>query len=64
MHLLDQFYHNADKVHEIQDIHPTGVTCMFIASKYEEIYPIRIKTVYNKIAHTKISIASIKEKES
>jgi cyclin B/cyclin A len=61
---MDHFYKNLDITVEIQDIHSTGVTCMFIASKYEEIYPIRIKTVQNKIAHNKINAFQIKEKET
>ncbi len=36
---------------------------MFVASKYEEIYPVRLKTVHEKIAHKKISIQEIKKKE-
>ena len=36
---------------------------MFIASKLEEIYPIKIKTVFDKIAHQKIAIQEIKEME-
>lgn len=44
-------------------MHLVGVTCMFIASKYEEIYPFKLKLVYEKIAHKKISIEKIKKKE-
>jgi hypothetical protein len=29
---------------------------MFIASKFEDIYPLKMKTVYEKIAHKKIEI--------
>ena len=61
---MDHFYKNLARTVEIQDIHSTGVTCMFIASKYEEIYPIRIKTMQNKIAHNKINASQIKEKET
>ena len=45
---------------EISDLHITGVTCMFIASKYEDIYPLKMKMVYEKIAHKKLSIERIK----
>jgi len=40
------------------------VTSLFIACKYEEIYPMKLKVVYEKIAHKKISIESIKNKEA
>ncbi len=33
---------------------------MFIASKYEEIHPIKLKVVHDKIAHRKLSVESIK----
>lgn len=36
---------------------------MFIASKYEEIYPFKLKLVHEKIAHKKISVSAIKLKE-
>jgi len=33
---------------------------MFIASKFEDIYPLKMKTVYEKIAHKKLEIERIK----
>lgn len=36
---------------------------MFIASKYEEIYPLRLSVVHEKIAHRKLSTDAIKKKE-
>ncbi len=36
---------------------------MFLASKYEDIYPLKMKMVYEKIAHKKISIEKIKALE-
>ncbi len=44
-------------------MHLVGVTSMFIASKYEEIYPFKLKLVYEKIGHKKIPIEEIKKKE-
>ena len=35
----------------IGDLHVTGVTSMFVASKYEDIYPLKMKVVFEKIAH-------------
>jgi len=37
---------------------------MFIGTKYEEIWPFRLKTVYEKIGHKKFSEFSIKELET
>jgi len=36
---------------------------MFIASKFEDIYPLKMKTVYEKIAHKKLDIERIKSLE-
>ena len=48
---------------EVGDLHIMGVTTMFIASKYEDIYPLKMKLVYEKIAHKKISVDKIKSLE-
>lgn len=58
--LLDRYFKNKMETREISDLHITGVTCMFIASKYEDIYPLKMKMVYEKIAHKKLSIERIK----
>ena len=36
---------------------------MFIASKFEDIYPLKMKTVFEKIAHKKLEIERIKTLE-
>jgi hypothetical protein len=36
---------------------------MFVASKFEDIFPLKMKTIYEKIAHQKIEIAKIKSLE-
>lgn len=40
---------------ELNELHIIGVVCMFMASKYEDVYPLLMKTVFNKIGHGKIS---------
>jgi len=46
------------------ELHLIGVTSMFMASKFEDIYPLRLKIVHEKIAHKKLSTQEIKEKET
>jgi hypothetical protein len=53
-----------DKPHEVGDLHLAGVTSMFIACKYEEIYPMKLQVVHEKIAHKKLTADQIKRKES
>ena len=45
------------------DLHLTGVACMFIASKYEDVYPLLMKTVFSKIGHAKLPQEAIISKE-
>lgn len=36
---------------------------MMMASKYEDVYPLLMKTVFNKIGHKKIPVDTIRAKE-
>lgn len=36
---------------ENSDVHQSGVGCMYLASKYEDIYPLHSKVVSEKISH-------------
>jgi hypothetical protein len=58
--LMDRYFKNKHEMREISDLHVIGVTCMFVASKYEDIYPLKMKMVYEKIAHKKLPMEKIK----
>ena len=58
--LLDRYFKGKEKTCEVTDLHIIGVTTMFIASKYEDYYPIKMKIVFEKIAHQKLKIEDIK----
>ena len=45
------------------DLHLIGVTCMFIANKYYDIYPLKLKMVFVFFSHKKLSCQDIKNKE-
>ena len=49
--LMDRFFKRCDRQLKISDLHLIGVTAMFIGSKFEDVYPLRMKTVHEKIAH-------------
>ena len=49
--LQDRYFKGCTGPQEVSDLHLTGVTAMFIASKFEDIYPLKMKTVFEKIAH-------------
>ena len=62
--LMDTFFMKATKAHEPQEVHLTGVACMYIATKFEEVHPLKLRTVHEKIGHRKLSTESILAKES
>jgi hypothetical protein len=61
--LQDRFAKGCDKILEVGDLHVLGVTSMFVASKFEDIYPLKMKTVHEKIAHSKLDVEKIKNLE-
>lgn len=61
--LMDRYFKVKNETREISDLHVIGVTSMFISSKYEDIYPLKMKMVYEKIAHKKLPIEKIKALE-
>jgi len=58
--LMDRYFGGCEKTKGVSDLHIIGVTCMFIASKFEDIYPLKMKTVHEKIAHKKLEMHAIK----
>lgn len=46
-----------------KDVHQIGVTAMYLASKYEDIYPLHSKIVSEKIAHKAISAKDLLKRE-
>lgn len=61
--LMDRYFKRCGRVLKINDLHGVGVTAMFVASKFEDIFPIKMRTVYEKIAHKKLSVEAIKKIE-
>ena len=61
--LMDRYFKNCKTRKEVSDLHIIGVSSMFIASKFEDIYPLKMKTVFEKIAHKKLDISRIKDLE-
>lgn len=55
--LMDRFFQNTLVRKEVSDLHIIGVTSMFLASKFEDIVPLRMSQVYEKIAHRKLEKA-------
>ena len=64
---FDKFLANSiwksGKVLTNKDVHAIGITAMYLASKYEDIYPLHSRIVSDKIAHKAISSKEILRKE-
>jgi hypothetical protein len=45
------------------DVHIIGIGCMYLASKYEDIYPLHSRTVADKISHKAFSQKEVVAKE-
>jgi len=61
--LLDFYYYCARKTEEVDDLHLTGIACMMIASKSEEINYIRVEAFLNTIGKKKFSKEDLLRRE-
>lgn len=61
---MDQYLYSYKNELKNRDVHLIGIVSMFIGTKYEEIWPLKLKTVYEKIGHKKFSEHSIRELET
>ena len=46
---MDRYFALTNETLNPEDLHLIGVTCMFIACKYEEIYPPELRTILRVI---------------
>ena len=56
MRMLDQFFAESEKLKQMilrENIHIVGLASIFIATKYEDIIPIRIKQLVRDASHSK-----------
>ena len=61
--LFDKFLKQFLDILENIDVHGIGITCLYLASKYEDFPPLSLKVISNNIAHKAFSESSIKKKE-
>jgi hypothetical protein len=61
--IMDMYVSKCKSVLSNNDVHLIGIVSMFIASKMEDICPIRMSHVRTKIAHGKFSEKDIRKKE-
>jgi hypothetical protein len=57
--IMDRFFaENKERV-KVSELHLVGVVAMYMATKMEEVFPLKLKTVYEKIVHKKIDTAEL-----
>lgn len=61
---MDLYFQRTATKHELNDLHLIGVASMYVATKYEEICPLRISVMQSKISHGKFTKEEIKTKET
>lgn len=64
VHLMDRYFKAEEQRLPITKLHIIGVVAMLIATKMDEVYPLKIKTVYDKIVHKKIEKKDLVEMEA
>ena len=62
--LMDAYMKNCGVKLDVKDLHLIGVSSMFSAAKYEEIHPLKLSVIYEKIARKKFKKTEILDKES
>ena len=60
---MDRYFVKVAHPLKLSELHLIGITCMFIASKYEEIDPLFVGTVVMRIGKNKYSLDTILNKE-
>ena len=58
-HFMDSYLRRCPTTLEVKDLHLVGVTAMFAAAKYEEIHPLKLSVIYDKIARKKFKKSEI-----
>ncbi len=63
INLMDKYFFNSLETLNPDDLHIIGISCMFIASKYHDIFPIKLASAAEKISHGKLTKEEIKKCE-
>ena len=64
VYLMDAYLKRSRVTLQVKELHLIGLTAMFLASKYEEIHPLKLEVIYDKIARKKFKKSEILECEA
>lgn len=60
---MDRYIAESTKTLDLPQLHLIGITCMFIASKYEDMDPLYMQTIVFRIGHHRFTRNAILEQE-
>jgi len=63
VNIMDLFLWKTPNIYKSENVHLIGVGSMFIASKFQEIYPISLKEFVHKIGHDQFNTEDVKKME-
>ena len=64
VNILDIFLKTTKKIYDNTNIHLIGMTCLFTASKFQEIYPQSLINISHKVGHDMFTLDEIKGMEN
>jgi len=60
---MDLYFKHSKRTLKDSDVHLSGIACMFIASKFDDIYHIPLHDFISRVGHGKFGTEEIKAKE-
>ena len=63
VNIMDMYLWKTKKKKKNSDVHLIGVTCMYMATKFQEIYPISLDNFVEKVSHCCLLDSDIKKHE-
>jgi hypothetical protein len=63
VNILDRYFKYTCDTLKPEDLHVIGICSMFLASKFYDVYPLKLKLIVEKVGHNKFSADEIKRME-
>ena len=63
VNILDLFLYKTNTVYRNENMHLIGMVVMFIATKFQEIYPITLKDLVHKVGHDQFKPQEVRDLE-
>ena len=61
--ILDLYFKKSGEKLKVSDLHLTGIACMFLASKVEEVLPIQMSEMIEDVGHFNFTKEEIQKQE-